>query len=140
MLRGVSPLITPGLLGALAAMGHGDVMAIVDRNYPAARHPRVLDAPGCTTTTIAEAILELLPVDDFATPAAWRMVPTDDPGFLGDSQRAFAQLIARAEGREFAVAPVERVAFYEAATRAFAVVHTGDDRPYSCFLLTKGVI
>jgi len=140
MLRGVSPLITPGLLGALAAMGHGDVLAIVDRNYPAARHSRVFDAPGCDTTTTATAILQLLPVDDFTTPAIWRMVPSDDPDFHGDSQRAFEQAVAHAEGREFVIAPLERMAFYEAAASAFAVVHTSDDRPYSCFLLTKGVV
>ncbi len=140
MLRGVSPLITPGLLGSLAAMGHGDVLAIVDRNYPAARHPRVFSAPGCNTTTITEAILGLLPVDDFMSPAVWRMVPSDDPNFHCESQLDFERVLAHAEGREFEVAPLERMAFYEASASAFAVVHTSDDRPYSCFLLTKGVI
>jgi L-fucose mutarotase len=35
---------------------------------------------------------------------------------------------------------LERFAFYEAATAAFAVVQVGDLRPYGCFLLRKGVI
>lgn len=35
MLKGLAPLLTPELLYALAQMGHGDEIAIVDRNYPA---------------------------------------------------------------------------------------------------------
>ncbi len=35
---------------------------------------------------------------------------------------------------------IERVAFYEEARKAFAVVATGEPRGYGCFLLKKGVI
>ena len=35
MLKGLDPLLPPDLLHALAAMGHGDELALVDRNYPA---------------------------------------------------------------------------------------------------------
>ena len=34
MLKGIHPLLTPDLLRALAAMGHGDTIAIVDANFP----------------------------------------------------------------------------------------------------------
>ena len=34
MLKKISPLLTPELLATLAEMGHGDRLAIVDRNYP----------------------------------------------------------------------------------------------------------
>ena len=36
MLIGLDPLLTPDLLHALASMGHGDEIAIVDANFPAA--------------------------------------------------------------------------------------------------------
>jgi chemotaxis signal transduction protein len=36
MLLGVPRLLTPDLLHALCAMGHGDAMVIVDANFPAA--------------------------------------------------------------------------------------------------------
>jgi RbsD / FucU transport protein family len=35
MLLGLDPLLTPDLLHALAAMGHGDRIVLVDANYPA---------------------------------------------------------------------------------------------------------
>lgn len=140
MLKGVSPLLTPELLHVIAQMGHGDVLAIVDRNYPAHRHPRVLPVSGSDTTNVAEAICQLFPVDTFVEPAAWRMVPQDDTAFMGDSHRAFARTLEAAEGRYVEVAGVRRMDFYEQAAGAFAVVHTSDDRPYSCFLLMKGVV
>lgn len=36
MLKGIDPLISPELLLVLARMGHGDTIAIVDANFPAA--------------------------------------------------------------------------------------------------------
>ena len=36
MLKNIDPLLNADLLGHLRAMGHGDVLALVDRNYPAA--------------------------------------------------------------------------------------------------------
>jgi L-fucose mutarotase len=36
VLKGVHPLLHADLLHALAAMGHGDELAIVDANFPAA--------------------------------------------------------------------------------------------------------
>ena len=35
MLKGINPLMTPEPLTALARMGHGDTIAVVDSNYPA---------------------------------------------------------------------------------------------------------
>lgn len=36
--------------------------------------------------------------------------------------------------------PVERMAFYDIASKAYCVIATGELRFYGCFLLTKGVI
>ena len=35
---------------------------------------------------------------------------------------------------------IERMAFYEAAKKSYAVVATGERRFYGCFILKKGVI
>ena len=42
MLLGLDPLLTPDLLHALASAGHGDRIAIVDANFPAASTARRL--------------------------------------------------------------------------------------------------
>ncbi len=141
MLKTVPSLITPELLFTLAAMGHGDQLAIVDRNYPAlARHDRVHALAGVDTTQAAAAVFRLFPVDDFVEPAASRMVPDGDPGAELESHRLMAGTLQEAEGRPVTLDPVERTAFYALAQRAYAVVQTSDARPYSCFLITKGVV
>ena len=35
MLRNINPILSPELLYALRAMGHGDEIALVDANFPA---------------------------------------------------------------------------------------------------------
>jgi L-fucose mutarotase len=37
MLLGLDPVLSPDLLHALAAMGHGDRLVLVDANYPGTR-------------------------------------------------------------------------------------------------------
>ena len=34
MLKGISPLISPELLGVLARMGHGDEIVLADAHFP----------------------------------------------------------------------------------------------------------
>lgn len=45
MLLGIDPRVTPELLSCLAYMGHGDEIAVVDSNFPAASTART-----CTLT------------------------------------------------------------------------------------------
>ena len=43
-------------------------------------------------------------------------------------------------GAPVGFARVERMAFYERARQAFAIVATGERRPYGNLILTKGVL
>lgn len=141
MLKGIDPIVSPELLSVLARMGHGDVIAVVDRNFPAHAHGReVVAAHGVSTTRLAEALFALLPVDTFIAQPIARMQMVDDPDAYPEVQRAFTALAEAAEGRAIDVEPVERFAFYERTRTAFAVVQTSEDRPYGCFLVTTGVV
>ncbi len=141
MLKGISPVLTPDLLWALAAMGHGDTLAVVDANYPAhALHSRVLPLAGVGIDEAITAISALMPVDSAVEPAVFAMAPDGDPGAVITSHASFGKVLASAEERPVRVAPVERTAFYEQAKAAFAVVLTGDLQSYACFLVTKGVV
>ena len=44
------------------------------------------------------------------------------------------------EGRPITMGSLSREAFYGRARQAFAVLATSEQRPYGCFLLTKGVL
>jgi L-fucose mutarotase len=141
VLKRIPAIITPGLLHSMALMGHGDILAIVDRNYPShATGLRVHHLAGVDTTSAADAILSLFPVDDFTLPAAYRMTPDGQPDALYPAHESFRKSLRRHEGRAVVVEGAQRTQFYAMAAAAFAIVQTTDDRPFSCFLVAKGVI
>jgi L-fucose mutarotase len=139
MLRGIHPLLSPELLHALAAMGHGDRLAIVDANFPACSHARrLISLPGVDAPSVLAAILTVLPIDDFEPHPTAVMQVVGDPAVVPEAVREFTDLLSRND-----LAPptrLERHAFYHASAEAFAVVQTGERRFYGNILLTKGVV
>ncbi len=146
MLKGIDPRLGADLLHALAAMGHGDVLALVDSNFPAdavARDTvrgRALRMDNLTAAQALEAILSLLPLDTFVPDFAVRMEVVDRPDEWPEVQHEMQAAIDAAEGRPRPMLGVDRFAFYDRARTAYAVVHTGERRFYGNVLLRKGVI
>ncbi|WP_205472368.1 RbsD/FucU family protein [Nocardioides sp. SYSU D00038] len=141
MLKNIDPLLSADLLGHLAAMGHGDVLALVDRNYPAASTAqRLVTLPGVDVPRAARAILSVLPVDTFVEPAVLRMGAVGDEEVVQPVHAELQAVVDEAEGRAVTSAAVERFEFYRRAGAAYVVVATTEDRPYGCFLITKGVV
>lgn len=143
MLKGIDPLLTPELLQALRAMGHGNTIAIVDANFPAASTgPPVIRLAGVSATDAATAILSVLPLDDFVPAAAWCMEVVGDPAadlpIYGEFRAAIAK--GEGEGNKFPLAKLERFKFYEEAAKAFVIVSTNETRLYGNLLLKKGVV
>ena len=138
MLIGLDPLLSPDLLHALAAMGHGDRIVLVDANYPATRGRRLIGMPGIGVVRALEAVLSLLPCDTFVPDPAAIMQVVGDAGAVPP---VVAEMNAVLAGRGWPRAVgVERHAFYAAAEDAYAIVQTGERRFYGNILLTKGVI
>jgi L-fucose mutarotase len=139
MLKGIHPLLSPDLLHALAAMGHGDRIAVVDANFPAfslARRSIVL--AGAAAPDVLAAILSVLPIDEFEPNPVSVMQVVGDAAQLPETVRAFIAILA---GHALAApAQLERHEFYRASAEAFAIVRTGERRFYGNILLTKGVV
>lgn len=146
MLRNLDPVLSADLLWVLAAMGHGDDLALVDANHPAetiaraTTSGRLIRLPGLTMARAARAILSVLPIDDFEPAPVRRMLVVGDPAALPDVQAQVQAELDCANEKPLPFVGIDRFAFYEAAKSAFAVVQVGDPRPYGCFLLRKGVI
>lgn len=141
MLKNIPKHLSPDVLWALAAMGHGDCLAVVDANYPAySRHQRVLPTVGVPLVSIITDILKLMPVDDFLEKPVVKMVPDGDLRYAASVHYDVEKIVNDTEERQVNFEPVERTKFYDVAARAFAVVATTDDRPFGCFIFTKGVI
>ena len=142
MLKGLDPLLKPALLEVLAAMGHGDDIAVVDANFPAASlarrtvHGRALSCDASAIRAV-EAILSVLPVDDFTDDAVRSMAVVGDPSAIPEVVAEAAPLFA-AEGAT--IVPLERFAFYAAARDAFAILLTDERRLYGNFIIRKGVV
>jgi L-fucose mutarotase len=140
MLKGLNPLLTPDLIFALRAMGHGDEITIVDGNYPAeSAGPDVARIDGANATDVLDAVLSVMPLDDYAPEACWCM----DPGPGVEEPPIFAQfraIIAKYESASFTLKPIERFAFYAKASGSFSIVATGEPRLFGNIILKKGVI
>jgi len=145
LLKGINPLLNAEVLHALAAMGHGDDLVIVDTNFPADAVARQttcgkvlrIDRPAAEA---AAAILSVYPLDSFVDDSAARMEVVGSPDEILPVQHEVQAEIDKAEGKAWPMISIERFAFYERAKQAYCVIQTGERRFYGCFALRKGVI
>jgi L-fucose mutarotase len=141
MLKGIDPLLHADLLHVLRAMGHGDELAIVDANFPATTMGRrVIRVDGVSATRALEAVLSVLPLDDFVDAPCTRMEVVGDPDAVPEICAAFQAIVDRSENRHLELAKLERFAFYGRAREAFALIQTGETRLYGNLLVKKGLI
>ena len=140
MLIGIDPILSPDLLATLRAMGHGDELAIVDGNYPAVEHGRrVIRCDGLALLPVADAILSVLPVDDFVDQALFRSCKGTDCADLEPVHDEIIELCAkRAPGH--AVIPLPGAQFYDRVRAAHVIVATSEPRLYANMIIRKGVI
>lgn len=138
MLKSIDPLLTGDLLKILRDMGHGDEIVLTDANFPAATvAQRLVRLPGIGADRVAEAILSLMPLDDFVeAPAAAMAAPDGRPEVYDD----FDRVLLEANGSAVTLEEIDRFAFYDRAKEAYAVVATGERRLYANLILKKGVL
>lgn len=141
MLKGISPLLSPDLLKAIAEMGHGDEIVIGDGNFPAASmNERCIRCDGHDVPTLLDGILQLLPLDDFVESPVTLMEVV--PGSMEGNPPIwdeFKKIIKKYEP-EAGIGFIDRFSFYDRSRKAFATVQTGETALYACVILKKGVI
>ena len=141
MLKHTDPLLSPDLLYVLAAMGHGDEIAIVDANFPGeSMGERTVRLDGVDATRVLDAVLTVLPLDDFVARPAVVMQVVGDADEEPETLREFKSSADAAEGRTVEFEALERFAFYDRTREAFAVVATGERRLYGNIILVKGIV
>jgi L-fucose mutarotase len=140
MLKGIDPILGPDLLAILRAMGHGDEIAVVDANFPAASSAkRLVRADGIDAPRMVRAILTVLPLDIFVPNAAFRMAVVDRPDEIPPITQEFAAAL-KAANYVGEIEPIERFAYYERTRNAYAIVATGELRYWGNLILKKGAI
>ena len=140
MLKGLDPLLGPELLATLRAMGHGDEIALVDGNYPGLEHGRrLIRLDGHPLVRVLDAILSVLPIDDFVPEAIFRATVGQDRDALDPVHAEIIACCARhAPGQK--VTPLLGTDFYPRVRAAHAVVQTSEARLHGNVILRKGVI
>lgn len=140
MLIGIPPLLGPDFLATLRAMGHGDEIAIVDGNYPAAEHARrLVRADGHGVLAAVQAVLTVMPLDLAAPAALFRASLNNDPAQKGEIHNQIDALFARmAPG--MTVVPLSGEALYPRIRGAHAIVATSEMALFANVILRKGVI
>lgn len=140
MLKNIPPLLGPDLLAILRAMGHGDEIAIVDANYPAdSAGPVLVRLDGISATDVLDAVLTLMPLDDFVDHAAFVMQTVGDPNKREAVVDVF-ETILRQHEPAMSVSSLERFAFYDRVKQGYAIIQTGEQRLYGNIILKKGII
>jgi L-fucose mutarotase len=144
MLKNIDPLLAPDLLKVLAEMGHGDEVAVVDANFTGRRlagSKPLLRLDGVGLARVCRAVLSVIPLDEAVEqPVAYMKVSDTPPDHVSDVQLEVLQVLQNFEVPRSKIRPVERFAFYDLIGNAFAIVQTGELRPYGNFIFKKGVI
>ncbi|WP_370232191.1 RbsD/FucU family protein [Cognatishimia sp.] len=141
MLRNIDPILSPDLLHALRAMGHGDEIVISDANFPGTSSgPTCIRADGSTASEVLKAILSVMPLDAFVEDPALTMQVVGDPDAIPEAVADFQDIINEVADTPAQIQTLERFAFYDRAATAFAIVQTGERRLYGNIILKKGVI
>jgi L-fucose mutarotase len=140
MLIGIPPILGPELLATLRSMGHGDEIAVVDGNYPALEHARrLIRADGHGVIPLIDAILQVIPVDDFVPEALFRATVKGEPGVLDPVHLEMTAVCEkRSPGRR--LIPLVGDQFYDRVRQAHAVIATSESRLYGNMIIRKGVI
>ncbi|MDO8770433.1 MAG: RbsD/FucU domain-containing protein [Burkholderiaceae bacterium] len=144
MLLHIDPILTPQLLFALADMGHGDCVAVVDANFTSASlagNRPVIRLPGLPLLRVCQAVLSVFPLDASVKAPISYMQVSDKPGGHRDAvqQEVYDDLLARGIQPE-QIEAVERFAFYERVRQCRVIVQSGDLRAYGNYIFSKGVI
>ena len=144
MLKGIPPILSPELLKVLCEMGHGDRIVISDGNFPAesvGKNAKVIRADGHGGCEMLEAILTLFPLDPYVEKSVKLMQVVPGDPVETPIWDAYAEIIERVGGcGKDVIGEVERMAFYEEAKTAYAIVATGESALYANIMLQKGVI
>lgn len=140
MLKGISPLISPELLGVMARMGHGDEIILADAHFPGESfNHRVLRADGLRIPELLAAILPLFELDAYVAHPLAMMAAVPGDTLDPEVETSYMRSIHITNPNVAAIERVDRFAFYERAKSAFAVVMTGETAKYGNIILKKGV-
>ena len=142
MLKGIPAIIPPELLKRLCELGHGDEFTIGDANFPALSYcDKVIRMDGIGIPEILDAILTLMPLDQYVdTPITAMRIP-EEAGIDDPITNEYARVAAKYDDRDGIIEYVERFDFYDRVKgKSLFVIMSGEKALYANIVIRKGVI
>ena len=142
MLKGIHNRIEPDLLHAMAMMGEGESIAIVERAFPAygiapqLPYKRVITI-SARLADVSRAILSLLPLDGRIDCAATIMQVDGEPEFIPESIEEAIPII---EAAGTAIQSADRETFMTMVLHSHVIVQTQDIRRHGNVIFVKGAL
>jgi L-fucose mutarotase len=146
MLYRIDPRLNSEALHTLGSMGHGDCVAVVDRNFPAASTARyclrndVVYVDAATTAETVALIAEWMPLEEKDLASGFFMRIDGQPDVIPKVVAEVMDVIAAKQPAAGPVEGLERHAFYDRAKSCFAIFRTQERRFYGSVILRTGVI
>ncbi len=147
MLLGVPKLLSPEIIATLCEMGHSDVVVIGDANFPGKKIAeqagiKFLRADGISGTALLDAILSIIPCDEYVDEPVKLMQKTATDADLDIPIWAeYEKIVAKHDKRgKNAMRFVERFDFYDITKQAYCIIQSGEEAIYANVMVQKGVI
>ena len=138
MLKNIPSILSPELMKALLEMGHGDEIVFADGNYPSSSScPPVIRSDGNSIPELLKAVLLFFPLDDSSESNVILMKPEKKKNPLIWTE--YKEILEKS-GEKLSINALERMQFYQRASRAYRVVATSEKALYANIILKKGVV
>jgi len=140
MLKNIDPVLTGAALKALDEMGHGEKLALVDRNYPShSSGAQVIHLGEIGIVRAAEAVFGVFPLDTFIDQPLSRM-QADDNSAATSTHAGVLAVASRNHPKPLEFELIPRPAFYKEAQTCVLILQCLETAPYSCFIAQKGTV
>lgn len=141
VLKHFNPLISADLMRVMMTMGHGDEIVFADRNFPTvSRNGTVIPYNGVSIQPLLHAVLYHLPVDYAVRNPAFMMRIPEDSDYRGNACGDYQRILDTYHEQHVDIGYLERHDFYERASRAYAVVTTGETERFANIIIRKGIV
>ena len=141
MLKDIDPLLRGELLKALDELGHGEEVALVDRNFPAyGVGVQVVDLGEVNCDRASTALFSVLPLDEFGDSPIIRMGIDGQPRVTNGAHDSVRENANASMGKDWQWVEVPRIEFYSRIREVRLVIRCLEDAPYACFIFRKGIV
>lgn len=141
ILKHINPLLSAELMTVMLEMGHGDEIVFADRNFPAVSlADRLICYNGVPITQLLPAFLYHFPIDYLVEHPVHMMRIPADSDYKGNIIGEYQTILDDAHGSSVLIGLLDRQAFYERASKAFAIVATSESARFANVIIRKGIV